>query len=219
MTKFIALIPARIGSTRIKKKNIKLLKGKPLIYYSIKASLNSKLINRTIVLTDSLKIKKISEKFGAEIPFLRPKRISTKNTPMLTTVRYSLRKLNLANKSSDYIVLLPPTSPLRTGSDIDKACKMIKKNKEADCLVSTFKVKENYHPSKIMETNGKYLKRLKYKKKLSFYIRNGPAILITKLSRVNKYLIGGKVLNYIMPEKKSLDINYPEDFKKVKKLI
>ena len=114
MTKFIALIPARIGSTRIKKKNIKLLKGKPLIYYSIKASLNSKLINRTIVLTDSLKIKKISEKLGAEIPFLRPKRISTKNTPMLTTVRYSLRKLNLANKSSDYIVLLPPTSPLRT---------------------------------------------------------------------------------------------------------
>ena len=96
---------------------------------------------------------------------------------------------------------------------------MIKKNKGADCLVSTFKVKESYHPSKIMETNGKYLKRLKYKNKLSFYIRNGPAILITKLSRVNKYLIGGKVLNYIMPEKKSLDINYPEDFKKVKKLI
>ena len=71
MIKFIALIPARIGSTRIKKKNIKLLKGKPLIYYTIKASLKSKFISRTIVLTDSKEIKKISKKYQAEVPFLR----------------------------------------------------------------------------------------------------------------------------------------------------
>jgi len=220
MIKFIALIPARIGSTRIKKKNIKLLKGKPLIYYTIKASLKSKFISRTIVLTDSKEIKKISKKYQAEVPFLRPKNISKKNTLMTTTVKFAIKKLNLKEKKSKtFIVLLPPTSPLRQAKDIDNACRIIKKNKRADCLVSTFRVYENYHPSKIMQTSGKYLKRLNYQKKLQYYMRNGPAILITKLSKVNKYLLGGKILNFEMPESRSIDINNLKDFNEVKKLI
>lgn len=220
MKKFIALIPARIGSTRIKKKNIKILKGRPLIYYTIKASLKSRLISRTIVLTDSLKIENISKKYGAEVPFLRPKKISKSNTLMITTIKYALKKLKLDEKNSNvYIVLLPPTSPLRKAKDIDNACNLIKNDNKADCLVSTFEVGENNHPSKIMQTTDKYLKRLKYNKQLKYYIRNGPAILITKISRINKYLIGGKTLNFVMPENRSIDINYLKDFKKVLKLM
>ena len=72
----IAIIPARAGSKRIKNKNIKLFRGKPIIYYSINAAKKSKIFQKIIVSTDSEKIKKISEKYGAEVPFLRPKYLS-----------------------------------------------------------------------------------------------------------------------------------------------
>ena len=72
MVKIIAIIPARSGSKRIKDKNIKKYKGIPLISHSIKHSLKSKYIQRTIVSTDSEKYAKIAVKYGAEVPFLRP---------------------------------------------------------------------------------------------------------------------------------------------------
>ena len=70
----ICLIPARKGSKRIKNKNIKIFNGKPIIYYSIKAALKSKLFDKIIVTTDSVKIRKIAIEAGAEVPFLRPKK-------------------------------------------------------------------------------------------------------------------------------------------------
>ena len=73
---FIAIIPARGGSKGLPKKNIKKLYGYPLISYSIIASKLSKLINRTIVSTDSKEIAKIAQDYGAEVPYLRPKNIS-----------------------------------------------------------------------------------------------------------------------------------------------
>ncbi len=72
----IAIIPARAGSERIKKKNIKIFHGKPIIAWSIQEALKSKLFKKVIVSTDSKKIAKIAKTFGAEVPFLRPKNIS-----------------------------------------------------------------------------------------------------------------------------------------------
>ena len=78
--KILSIIPARGNSKSIKLKNLALLNNKPLIYYSIKQSLKSKIINRTIVSTDNKKIAKIAMKYGAEVPFLRPKKISKDNS-------------------------------------------------------------------------------------------------------------------------------------------
>ena len=75
MYKCICIIPARSGSKRIKNKNIKLFFGKPIIYYSIKAAIKSKCFSDVFVSTDSIKIKKISEKYGAKVKFLRPKNL------------------------------------------------------------------------------------------------------------------------------------------------
>ena len=72
----IALVPARGGSKSIKNKNLALVNGKPLIFYAIKSALNSKYVDRVIVSTDSKKIRSAALKFGAEVPFLRPKNIS-----------------------------------------------------------------------------------------------------------------------------------------------
>ena len=75
--KILAIITARGGSKSLPDKNIKKLKGKPLIYYTIKAALKSKLINKSILSTDSKKIIKISKKFGIEVPFIRPKKLAS----------------------------------------------------------------------------------------------------------------------------------------------
>ena len=111
---FIAFIPARAGSQRIKNKNLKKIKSKPLIYYTIKQSLKSKFIKETIVLTDSKKIKFISTKYGALVPFLRPKKISLHSSLMLETIQYAVKKMKLEdNKKYKYIILLPVKSQVR----------------------------------------------------------------------------------------------------------
>ena len=91
--KVLSIIPARGGSQSIKFKNLIQLGGKPLIYYSIKQSLNCKLIDRTIVSTDNKKIANISRKYGAEVPFLRPKKISKSNSKDFSFLKHALEFL------------------------------------------------------------------------------------------------------------------------------
>ena len=123
--KVIALIPARGGSKSIKKKNIKLLNGKPLIFYTIKAAQKSKLIDRIIVSTDDKKIKKVAIRYGAEVPFMRPKKISGDNVLDYPVMEHAIKKLNLNNKKDNVLVFLRPTMPLRTHRDIDLGIKTV----------------------------------------------------------------------------------------------
>ena len=125
MKKILVLIPARGGSKGIPNKNIKLFNGKPLIEWSIKSALESKLVNKIIVSSDSLKILKISKKIGADV-ILRPKNISgdkaTTESAILHCIKYFKNKF-------ETIVLLSPTSPLRKKKDIDNAIKFFYMNK------------------------------------------------------------------------------------------
>ncbi len=218
---FLAIIPARSGSKRVKNKNIQKINNKPLIYYAIKQSLKSKFISETIVLTDSKEIKKKSLQYGAKVPFLRPKKISLDKTLMLETIQYALDKLNIyKNKKFKYIVLLPVTSPLRISKDIDGCCKKILNHAKADSLVTTYKIEESHHPSKIMyQKKNKYLERIKFDNNKSFFVRNGPAVLITKKSKTKKFLLGGNIINYVMPFERSIDINYKKDLEMAKLLM
>ena len=90
--KLIALIPARKGSERIKNKNIYNLNNKPLIAYTIRSAIKSKIFDRIIVSTDSLKYAKISKKYGAEVPFLRPKKFSKSNSPDYEWLKFTINK-------------------------------------------------------------------------------------------------------------------------------
>ena len=215
---FIALIPARSGSQRIKNKNLYKIKSKPLIYYTIKAAKKSKFINKIYVLTDSQKIKKVAESYGAEVPFLRPKKISLASSKMVTTIRYCLKKINTINQK--YFILLQPTSPLRVSKDIDNACRLILSDKKASGLVSTFRMKDIFF-SKLMFKKKNYIYRLDSKIKfneLSVFVRNGPSIYIGKIKK-NFNFYNGKILNYVLPEKTSLDIDTIKDIKKLKKIL
>ena len=213
---FLTIIPARQNSIRIKNKNLRIVKKKPLIYYTIKEARKSRYLKKIFVSTDSNNIKDISIHYGVSVPFLRNRIYAKKNSTMYSVVKDFYKKIKNKYKTKfKYIVLLQPTSPNRNVLDINNACKIIIKNPEADSLLSTCKIIDNkkINKKKIMYTDGKYLSYKKNNKFKDACLRNGPALLIIKISKLDKYLIGGKILNYSMPNRRSLDIDNHKDLK------
>jgi len=135
--KIIAIIPARGGSKSIPKKNIINLGGFPLIAFSIAVAKLSKFIDRVIVSTDSEEIAQIAKKYGAEVPFLRPKKFATDNAKDIELIKHAIRwfKHN-ENFHPDYLVFLRPTTPLRNVRVVDNAISEIIKDKKATALRS-----------------------------------------------------------------------------------
>ncbi|OGZ22927.1 MAG: hypothetical protein A3A08_02660 [Candidatus Nealsonbacteria bacterium RIFCSPLOWO2_01_FULL_41_9] len=135
--KILAIIPARGGSKGLPKKNIKFLAGKPLIAHTIEKALKSKYLDKVIVSTDDKKIAEISKKYGAQVPFLRPKKYAKDNSPVFETILHAVNWLEKKGEYFDIVVWLEPTSPLRKEGEIDKAIGLFLKNiKRADSLVS-----------------------------------------------------------------------------------
>jgi CMP-N-acetylneuraminic acid synthetase len=227
MEKFLAIIPARGGSKGIPRKNIKLLKGKPLIFYTIKAALDCKKIDRVVVSTEDKEIAMISLKLGAEVPCLRPKQLAADKAPTLPVLQHMVDFLNKKeNYHPDAVLTLQPTSPLRTKKHLDEAIDIFLKDKKADSLVSVVKVPHNMVPESIMRLKGGYLEDyfagktvLRRQEKPTYYARNGAAIYITKTKKLKNYIRGGKVLPYFMSKLESVDVDDLEDWKLVEKLI
>ncbi len=128
MSKTICIIPARSGSKGIIDKNIINLGGHPLIAWSIKAALESKLINQVYVSTDSEDYKQIAIKYGATVPFLRPSNISKDDSTDIEFVQHFLSYLESENIMPELLIHLRPTTPLRNPDVIDKAIKTFKKD-------------------------------------------------------------------------------------------
>lgn len=112
MAKAVAIIPARGGSKRIPRKNIKDFYGKPLIAYSIEVALASKLFDKVIVTTDDEEIATIAKKYGAAVPFLRPKELSDDFTGTQDVIDHTLEYLKKEGESFDYVCTIYATAPL-----------------------------------------------------------------------------------------------------------
>lgn len=133
----LGLIPARGGSKSLPRKNIRPLLGKPLIVWTIEQALASKYLDRVVVSTDDEEIAEISKKYGAEVPFMRPKELARDDSPTIDAILHALNWFEKKGKSFDYLVLFEPTSPLREKDDIDKGVKKLIDNEcRADSLVS-----------------------------------------------------------------------------------
>ena len=112
MAKAVAIIPARGGSKRIPRKNIKDFYGKPLIAYSIEVALKSKLFDKVIITTDDEEIATIAKSYGAEVPFLRPKELSDDFTGTQDVINHTLDYLEKNNEEYDYVCTIYATAPL-----------------------------------------------------------------------------------------------------------
>ena len=125
-----AVIPARSGSKGVPNKNVKMFAGRPLMAYSIAAAQKSNLIDRVIVSTDSEEYAEIALKEGAEVPFLRPKEISTDLSKDIEFFSHLVSWIDSSDITMpDYLVHLRPTTPLRDPSIIDKAIIRFSKSK------------------------------------------------------------------------------------------
>lgn len=124
--KALALIPARAGSKGIPGKNIQPVAGHPLIHWTIDAAQQAQGLDRIIVSTDDVRIAEIAQRSGAEVPFLRPAELATDNISNIWATLHALRWLeSQEGYVPDCVVLLQPTSPLRSSEDIDEPLKML----------------------------------------------------------------------------------------------
>lgn len=140
----LGLVPARFGSKGIKQKNIRKLWGKPLVAYPIQNGLDSKYISRTICTTDSKKIAEIAQSYGAEVPFIRPRKFSDDYSNDLGFVKHALDWLEENEGwSAQIVVILRPTAPTRSVSDIDKAIEILLANSDAHSIKSIIPVSQN----------------------------------------------------------------------------
>ncbi len=218
--RILGIIPARIGSKAIKFKNIKNFNGKPLIYWTIKPALKSKL-DKVIVSTDSLKIKKISKKYGCEVPFIRPKKFSKDNSKGIDVIKHAINFFSIKKSLNfDAVMMLQPTCPFRTSQDINNAIQIMKKNK-ADSVLSLVDV-EGFHPARMKFIINHKIKSPSYAEKKEnlprqklkkVYLRSGLIYLLkTHLLKKNT-LIGKKSYPIITPKSRSFNIDTILDFK------
>ncbi len=139
----IAIIPARANSKRIKNKNIINFFNKPIIYWPIQMAKKSKIFKRIFVSTDSKKISKISQKYGAEVPFLRPKKISNDKAGILEVVKHLIIFLEKKKIKFDYVCCIFATAPFVNKKIIQRSFKMLKKG-NFDFVFGAVKIENHY---------------------------------------------------------------------------
>ena len=146
--KVLGVMPARGGSKGVPKKNVKLLGGKPLIAYSIEAARAAKRLTRVIVSTDDEEIAEVSRRWGADAPFLRPAELATDAAKAVPVIQHALEEMERRDDLVyDAVLMLQPTTPFRTGADIDRAIEILEKT-GADSVISVVDV-EGHHPARM----------------------------------------------------------------------
>jgi CMP-N,N'-diacetyllegionaminic acid synthase len=222
MNETVAIIPARSGSKGLTDKNVRLLAGKPLLAYSIRAAKLTANIDRVIVSTDSHAYAGIAEQYGAEIPFLRPAAISGDRSTDYEFIRHAIDWFR-DNEGfwPRYLVHLRPTTPLRDPQQMAEAIELIKANTSATALRSAHEMSETAY--KTMEIEDGCLKSV-YTGVFDLDAANRPRQMFPKTYQPNGYvdvivssfvmesqkLHGNRVLAYVSPF--TVEVDNQDDF-------
>jgi CMP-N,N'-diacetyllegionaminic acid synthase len=220
--KVLCVIPARKGSKGLRNKNIKKLNKIPLIAWSILTAKKCKLIDEIIVSTDCPKISKIAMKYGANVPFIRPKKFATDKASSFSVLKHAIDFFKKKKNYFDYIIMLEPTSPLRNSKDVDFCINKIKKD-NIESLVSVTRVVDE-HPYFLYSINKKNILRPYLKKQKKLYIRRQDvsplyylegSIYISKITTLlnEKTWYHKKTQAFEVEKWKSLEIDDIDDFK------
>jgi len=214
MSTVLAVIPARGGSKGIPRKNVRLLAGKPLIAWTIKAASQSQMLTRVIVSTDDAEIAQVAREWGAETPFLRPPELAQDMTPGMDPILHAINWLwQYEGYAPDYVMSLQPTSPLRTVDDINSAIQLVL-DKQGKAVVSVNQVA--YHPygMKRIDANGCLSDFMPGKAVVrrqdlpQVYALNGAIYLARRELLLNHQTwYGNQTFAYVMSTERSLDID------------
>jgi len=216
----ICIIPARGGSKRIVKKNVKIFNGKPIIAYSIEQALASKCIDRVIVSTDDEEISKVAVEYGAEVPFKRPPELSDDLTPTNPVINHAVDWIESQGEIIDNVCCLYATAPFIQSNSISEAYSQFKKYNADFCFsVTSFpfpiqraiKISDSgkvnmFHPEHI-NTRSQDLEEA-YHDAGQFYWGT------KEVFNSNTSWLSDTVIPYILPRHLVQDIDTPEDWKR-----
>ena len=221
--KILAIIPARGGSKGIPHKNIINLCGKPLIAYTIEAAKQSMYVDTVLVSTDNVEIQSVSEQYGAMAPFLRDAMIATDKATTISVVVDAVQRLSMNNENYDVVILLQPTSPLRTTEEIDVAIDVFFQN-DMQGVVSVNAVETS--PFLLRTIEGHRLQRIisesstiRRQDMPTYYEVNG-AIYINHIREIDENLsFNDNPIPYIMNREHSVDIDTWDDLEMAKEIL
>lgn len=215
----IAIITARSGSKGVKDKNIRELCGKPLLAYSIECALKSGQFDKVFVSTDSSLYARIAEEYGADASFLRTTENSGDTAGSWDVVREVIERFEEKSEFYDNIMLLQPTSPLRTDFDICNCFELMLK-KEANAIISVCETEHsplwcNTLPADLCMDNfrNEKYRDLPRQELPVFYRINGAVYLIKRKELDRSPMFTQHCYAYIMPHDRSIDIDSEVDFK------
>jgi CMP-N-acetylneuraminic acid synthetase len=215
----LGLITARGGSKGIPRKNLRLICGRPLIFWTIQSAWESQSLQRLVVSTDDLEIADVSREYGAEVPFIRPVNLAMDDSPQIDVVIHAVEWLEAnAGYCPDYVMLLQPTSPLRSGHDIDAAVR-IAATRNADAVISVTESPAHPYLSARIDEGGRlavFMERPKvYQGRQSLppaYAENGAIYLARREVLLDDRTWHTKnTYPYVMSPESSLDIDTPWD--------
>lgn len=229
MKNYLAVIPARGGSKGIPHKNIVPVKGVPLIKYTIDVALEAQkrgIIARTIVSTDDAEIQSLSRSFGADAPFLRPADISGDKAKSIDLVIHALNYCKNEGQEYDAVILLQPTSPLRTFNDIVSSVEIFEAT-QSDSLITCYEeeyisplvsyMRDGDHAIPLSEKHNKGVRR---QEESNIFIRNGAIYIAdTDLIRRNQTLIADFPAMYLMEKERSVNLDTLADLSILEALL
>lgn len=225
--KILGLIPARGGSKRVPRKNIKPFLGQPLLWWTVKAAFDSGVLIRLVLSTDDQEIAALGKGYGAEVPFLRPAELAQDTTGALPVVKHALQWLkDRESYQPDWVIFLEPSSPGRQPFHIREVVGLLNQRSDIDSVAGVSVVPGHFNPLKILKTDeqglvsryndGELVKNLTHRNQdlpeLYFINSNLYAFKTSNIFQEPASLWGEKTFGYLMDERYALDIDTPEDW-------
>lgn len=216
------MIPARGGSKGVPRKNLRRVGGVSLVERAVRTGVEVQdLVHRTVVSTDAPEIARAARKAGGDVPFLRPSRLADDRAPMVPVARHALEFAEAEDGAPvDWVLLLQPTSPLRTRQDVEGAVAAAKQG-ECDSVISVVRV-HAVHPVLMKRVEDGYLRPFCVPEREGTrrqdyhppaYMRNGAVYLVRREVLLNGSMWGDRIRPYEMPEHRSVCVDSEMDLR------
>ncbi|WP_341714984.1 acylneuraminate cytidylyltransferase family protein [Limnobacter sp.] len=220
--KVLAIITARGGSKGLPRKNVLLAAGKPLIAWTVEAALAASVVNRVVLSSDDDEIISAASAAGCDIPFRRPPELATDKASSMDVVFHALHRL----PGYEFVVLLQPTSPMRTAADIEAAFHLMKVRNAPACVSVSevdqspywmYSVQDDYRLTNLLPPPTIVNRRQDLPR---VYTLNG-AIYIAQVDWLlnTKSFLSPDTIAYRMPKERSIDIDNADDFQEFKNIV
>jgi CMP-N,N'-diacetyllegionaminic acid synthase len=218
----LGIVPARAGSKGIVGKNLRVLAGQPLLTYTARAALQSRLLTRVILSSEDEEILRIGRLLGFDTPFVRPMELAADNTPMIEVVLHCLQWLQSRGDLYDAVCLLQPTSPLRSVDTIDR-CISVLWERNAESVVSIRPVPSEYNPHWVYFENADGFLRLSTgeadpiptRQQLPCAYHRDGSVFVAKTPIVlqRKSLYGNRMIGVLSPPEEACDLDTEDQWK------